>query len=287
MSTALLFLYCHAGAGRSGQPARSRHIIDEVKALVANGYREVVLTGVNIGYYADRSATPPVTSLAGLCRRILDQTDLYRLRLSSVEPQSVSGTLVQTYAALAPRICRHFHLPLQSGSDRILRMMRRPYSAARYLETVTALKEAVPGTIVGADVIVGFPGETPDDFSQTERVCRSGLIDYLHVFSYSDRPGTDAAQLPGKINPGVIKERNTLLRDVSKRLRFESHRRHVGVTLEVIAEHKRTSEGWYWGISDNYLRVKLPGTRPWGKEIVKFKPVEAFEDHLAGDVVTL
>jgi threonylcarbamoyladenosine tRNA methylthiotransferase MtaB len=263
----------------------AREIIEEINALVANGYQEVVLTGVNIGYYSDRSTDPPVKNLAELCRMILSETDLHRLRLSSIEPQSVDHNIIDVYANSNGRICRHFHLPLQSASSRILRLMRRPYDRERYVEKAEQLKHAVPDTIIGADVIVGFPGETEEDFDQTYRLCESGVVDYLHVFSYSDRPGTAACEMPGKISPQTIKERNTLLTRISNDLRFASHRSHVEKTLEVISEHKRTPDGFYWGISDNYLRVKLPAGVGGGKEIVKVKITAAHPDYLEGEVI--
>ncbi|MFQ6008627.1 MAG: tRNA (N(6)-L-threonylcarbamoyladenosine(37)-C(2))-methylthiotransferase MtaB [Candidatus Zixiibacteriota bacterium] len=264
----------------------AQEIIDEIKALVAHDYKEVVLTGVNIGYYSDRSVKPPVTNLAELCQMILDETDLYRLRLSSLEPQSVDKSIVKTFAESKGRICRHFHLPLQSASPKILRQMHRPYDCKLYVESVTKLKEAVPDTIIGADVIVGFPGETDEDFDSTCRLCESGPLDYLHVFSYSDRPGTMACELSDKVNHGVIRERNRILTRISNELRFNSHRRQLGKTLEFISEHKQTDEGYFWGISDNYLRVKLPGWAGGSKEIVKVKITSAHEDHMEGEIIT-
>ncbi len=261
-------------------------IIDEINNLVKNGYNEIVLTGVNMGYYKDESTKPPVKSLSELCNLIMDETNLYRLRLSSIEPQTATDELIEAFASSNGRICRHFHLPLQSGSPPILKLMRRPYDLETYLKKVAALKDAAPNTTVGADVIVGFPGETQEDFDQTRLLCESGVIDYLHVFSYSDRTGTAAAEMNGKLNPNVIKERNTILTRISNELRFKSHQRQIGKTLEFIAEHKRTTEGFYWGISDNYLRVKLPGEINGGKEIVRIKITAAHKDHMEGDVVT-
>lgn len=262
-----------------------RDIIDEINTLVAHGYREVVLTGVNMGYYKDHAVKPQVKNLAALCRMIMAETDLYRLRLSSIEPQTVSDELVEVFADSNGRICRHFHLPLQSGSSRILKLMHRPYEPEAYVKRVSTLKEAALNTIIGADVIVGFPGETDEDFNQTQRLCESGLIDYLHVFSYSDRPGTTANEMKDKVNPNVIKERNLILSRISNQLRWQSHRRQIGKTLEFIAEHNRTAEGFYWGISDNYLRVKLPDWIDGDKGIVKVKITAAQEDCMEGDVV--
>ncbi len=257
-------------------------IIEEINVLVEHGFNEVVLTGVNMGYYKDPNPGSSVKSLAGLCRLILSETDIARIRLSSIEPQAVTDELIDVFAASKGRICRHFHLPLQSGSQPVLKRMRRPYTPEKFLERASKLKEAVENTIIGADVIVGFPGETDEDFERSIEVCRSGAIDYLHVFSYSDRPGTEAAEMPDKINPNVIKERNVVLTRISNELRFRSHQRQIGKTLEFIAEHKQAPEGFYWGISDNYLRVKLPLEVGNGKEIVKVKITAAFPEHMEG-----
>ncbi len=260
-------------------------LIDEINSLVSHGYNELVLTGVNMGYYHDKLREPKIRNLAGLCRMIMRETDLYRMRLSSIEPQAVKDELVDVFAESNGRICRHFHMPLQSASSDILRKMRRPYNQAIYIKRVSDVKAAVSNTIIGADVIVGFPGETEDDFEQTKRLCESGLLDYLHVFSYSDRPGTDAANLPDKINPEVIRERNSILTRISNQMRTASHDRQIGETLEVISEHKSNADGSHFAISDNYLRVKLPPEVESGRGIVRVKVDNANEEYLSGAVV--
>ena len=259
-------------------------IVAEVNHLVSQGYRELVLTGVNMGYYHDKGREPKVKNLADLCRMIMAETDLGRMRLSSIEPQAVKEEMVQVYADSKGRICRHFHLPLQSASSEILRKMRRPYNQAIYVKRVEDLKAAVPGTTVGADVIVGFPGEAEEHFAQTRRLCESGLVDYLHVFSYSDRPGTTAAGLPDKVNPEVIRNRQKLLSEVSYELTRRNLERQVGQALEVIAEHKGEPDGSHFAVSDNYLKVKLPSAQYRGREIVPVLVTRAREDFLEGEV---
>ncbi|MFH2048081.1 MAG: tRNA (N(6)-L-threonylcarbamoyladenosine(37)-C(2))-methylthiotransferase MtaB [bacterium] len=259
-------------------------IIDEVKSLVSFGYNEVVLTGVNLGYYKDK--TQGVKNLAGLCKLIMEKTDLYRVRLSSVEPQIVDNDLIQLFAGSDGRICRHFHLPLQSGSDKILRMMRRPYKSETFFKKAEAVKEVDPHTVVGADVIVGFPGETEDDFTQTCQVCESGLVDYLHVFSYSDRTGTKASQMEGKVDSVEIKNRSQILNDLSDRLIRSSLKKQIGETLEVISEQKSDKAGSHFAVSDNYLKVKLPVSLETGKAIVKVKIEKADDDYLTGEIIS-
>jgi threonylcarbamoyladenosine tRNA methylthiotransferase MtaB len=260
-------------------------IVAEVRSLVANGYNEIVLTGVHLGHYKNRVVEPHMKNLAALCRTILQETPLPRLRLSSIEPQTVRDDLVDLYRESDGRICRHMHIPLQSGSSRILKLMQRPYDQNTYIKRVTAIKEACANTIVGGDVIVGFPGETDADFDQTRRLAESGLIDYLHVFSYSDRPGTSASTMSSKVAPEVIKERNAILTEISERLRAAACRRQVGQTLGVIAEHKRNPDESFWGVSDNFIKVRLPGWVAGGKQIVQVKIRAASDEFVEGDVI--
>ena len=269
----------------SNRPAAE--IIDEINTLVSQGYREVVLTGINMGYYHDKQREPKIRNLAGLCRMIMENTDLPRMRLSSIEPQAVRDDLIEVYADSGGRICRHFHMPLQSAASEILRKMRRPYNQAIYIKRVSDIKAAVPGTTIGADVIVGFPGETDEHFDQTRRLCESGLVDYLHVFSYSDRPGTDAAGINPKVNPEIIRNRNKALTEVSYRLHQENLRRQRGQLLGVIAEHKGAEDGSHFAVSDNYLKVKLPAGDYMGREIVSVRVTGIRDDYLEGIRVTV
>jgi len=269
-------------------PLRNRpatEIIEEVRSLMAMGFEEVVLTGVNIGHYKNRKVEPQVKNLAHLCRMILSETELPRLRLSSIEPQTVRDDLLQVCADSGGRICRHMHLPLQSGSSRVLRLMRRPYNRDIYMKRVADARAVQLNTIVGADVIVGFPGETDEDFQQTKEVAESGLLDYLHVFSYSDRAGTQASEAGDKVKPDVIKERNTILTEISNRLREESHKRQTGETLGVISEHARPGRDELFGISDNYIRVRLPFDFDGGRRICRVKVTSATSEYVAGKIL--
>ncbi len=263
----------------------AQDILDEINSLVANGYNEVVLTGVHLGHYKNRLVEPQAKNLAALCRMIMEKTSLPRLRLSSLEPQTVRDDLVRIYAESAGRICRHMHMPLQSGSSRILKLMQRPYDQRAYIQRVTDIKAAQPNTIVGADVIVGFPGETDADFRHTRALAESGIIDYLHVFSYSDRPGTPASSMPDKIPPEIIKERNAILSAISDELRTQACRRQMGETLEVIAEHKRNPDESFWSVADNYIKVRLPGWVEGGKQLVRVRISRASDDFVEGDLL--
>jgi len=258
-------------------------IIDEINLFVEHGYNEVVLTGVHMGHY--RWPERHIDSFADLCRTILSDTDLYRLRLSSIEPQTIHDDMIELYANSNGRICRNWHVPLQSGSSRVLRKMARPYDRETYMSKVAALKDAVSNTIIGADVIVGFPGETEEDFAQSCELAESGLVDYLHVFSYSDRPGTPASKMTHKVSPQIIKDRVAQLSESSSRIRLASYRRQIGQVLEVISEHSPTDDGDYWAISDNYVRTRIPGTREYGKSIVRVRVTSAREEFVEGEVL--
>ncbi|MBU8934910.1 MAG: tRNA (N(6)-L-threonylcarbamoyladenosine(37)-C(2))-methylthiotransferase MtaB [candidate division Zixibacteria bacterium] len=260
-------------------------IVDEIGGVAGQGFREIVLTGVNIGYYRDRNRKPMVGDLASLCRLIIDHSDSVRLRLSSIEPQAVTDDLLTLLANSDGRMCRHLHLPLQSGSDRILKLMRRPYNEAKFIDRVSAIRQASPSTLIGADVIVGFPGETEEDFDRTRNLCESGMIDYLHVFSYSDRPGTVAVELPDKVKPETIRNRSLVLSEISDRNLARARQRHTGRILEVISEHKAGGDGNHFAVSDNYLRVKLPPGVETGRELVRVKIRDVREDYLECDLI--
>jgi len=261
-------------------------LIREVNVLYERGFREVVLTGIHLGHYRNRRSEPQARNLAHLCRMILEETDIPRIRISSIEPQTIRDELLQLLADSAGRVCPHMHLPLQSGSSRILRLMRRPYDQNVYLDRVKSVKEVQPHGMIGADVIVGFPGETDDDFEKTRRVVESGYLDYLHVFSYSDRKGTTASEIKEKVNPETIKERSSILTEISKRLRAKAHQRQVGRVLSVISENSGHENSDSYGIAGNYVRVKIPRQYAGGREILDIRVTEAHDDHVDGDLVT-
>ncbi len=272
--------YCiipHVRGKLTNRPAPE--IIDEINLLSNNGYHEVVLTGVHIGRYR----RDKIKSITELIRCILDNTDISRLRLSSIEPQEVNTELIAVMKEAGQRICRYLHVPLQSGSDRLLKIMRRPYSAANYLNNLRKAREGIDGIVIGADIIVGFPGETENDFNESVKVAQSGFIDYLHVFSYSDRPGTESSKMPDKINSEVIKGRNKILRDISDINYRSALKKEVGQTVYAISEFGTDKNGkHYWGITDNYLKIILPDQMGGGREILKLKATAIEDKHLIG-----
>lgn len=258
----------------------SDDIIDDVRRLIDDGYHEVVLTAVHIGKYNYDGL-----NLAGLVDKILGETDLSRLRLSSLEPNELDDRLLG-FVSGNRRVCRHLHLPLQSGSNRILEMMRRPYRREDYLAIAEKVKKANPDLTIGCDLIVGFPGESDDDFNDSLAILKSGFVDYAHVFSYSDRPGMAASELPDKIKPGIIKERNRMARKIGESNRLRQMKSQIGKVLGVISEHSPNSNGCYHGVSDNYLKVYLPKESGGHRKIIEFKPTALVGDHLEGEVVS-
>ena len=241
------------GPNLSQQP---QAILGEIRRLHAAGFPEVVLTGVHLGTYGrDQS---PATSLAELCRRIADLPEAPRIRLSSLDPHEVKADLIRLLAE-SPRFCRHLHLPLQSGDERILRHMRRGHTAAQFRDLVERLAAEVPGIAVSGDVIVGFPGEDDRAFQNTCELLESVPIAGIHVFSYSRRPGTDAAGYPDQVPRAVKAVRSRILRALVTRKARAFRRRFLGETLELVVLDRGGPDGLLEGLSDNYLRVWFPG----------------------------
>jgi threonylcarbamoyladenosine tRNA methylthiotransferase MtaB len=237
------------GRSRSAKPDE---VVQQVRGLAAR-YREVVLSGVNLGRWG-REAGPGIR-LAGLLRRLLAETGIERIRLSSVEPMDLSDDLLELMAS-SPRVARHVHAPLQSGSDAVLRRMRRWYRARHYAGRILKARQWMPEAAIGADVMVGFPGETDQEFDETRRLIESLPFTYLHVFTYSERPGTPAAAMPGRVPIPVRKRRNRVLRELAAAKNLDFRRRMIGRTLSVV-----TLEQAGVALSDNYLKVELAAPR--------------------------
>jgi len=233
-------------------------VIDEVRGLVAAGAREIVLSGINLGSYG-RDLSPRA-ALGDVVRRILDETDLEQLRFSSIEPQDVTEDFVALVAS-SPRIAPHFHVPLQSGADRILRAMHRWYRAAHYAERVQLIRRLLPGAAIGADVIVGFPGESDAEFHATTQFIAGLPFTYLHVFSFSERPGTTAANLDARVPAQLIRERARALCALGEQKSSEFRASQAGRTLRALTL-ARGGEDWTEALTGNYLKVRIRGRQP-------------------------
>ncbi len=221
-------------------------VLVEVKQRVADGDKEVVLTGTEIGAYNHQGV-----GLIGLLKRILAETEIARLRLSSLQPQEVTPELLGLWDD--ERLCRHFHLSLQSGSDSVLERMGRRYSAADYRRAVELIREAVPEAAITTDVIVGFPGESDAEFEESYNFTKQMRFARIHVFPYSPRPGTKAATMPGKVEDRVKQERSRRMRALGRAGVRNFKREFLGKTVMVLWE-KETCGVWS-GLTDNYIRV--------------------------------
>ncbi len=255
------------GKSRSLPP---HQVIEEIQRLSGAGYREVVLSGINLGTYG-RDLSPRV-EFPDLLREILDQTSVERLRISSIEPLDVTQDLVALFAS-SERIAQHFHMPLQSGSDRILAAMHRWYRAEHYARRVELIREHLPQAAIGADVIAGFPGETEADHAATLAFIERLPFTYLHVFSFSKRPGTRAATLPNEVPAAVTKCRARELRALGEKKSAAFYRAQSGQSLSVLTLRHTSGENsadWTPAISSNYVHVRVPGEWPPNQMISVF-----------------
>jgi threonylcarbamoyladenosine tRNA methylthiotransferase MtaB len=241
--------------GRS-RSAPAEQVVRQVRGL-AERYREIVLSGINLGRWGREPGS--TTRLAGLIRLLLAETGVERLRLSSVEPMDFSDDLLNLMAR-SPRIAKHVHAPLQSGSDRVLRRMHRKYRPRHYADRVWMARSLMPDAAIGADVMVGFPGETDSDFEDSRGFIESLPFTYLHVFTYSERPGTPAAEDRDSVPMPVRKQRNQVLRELAAAKNREFRERMVGRTLSAVTLHD-TLQVTRTALTDNYLKVELAGHR--------------------------
>ncbi len=241
--------------GRS-RSLETENLINEVRELEQRGYREIVLSGINLGSYG-RDLNPRTTFL-GLIERLLDETVAVRFRISSIEPMDVSPRLIRLVAT-EPRLARHFHVPLQSGSDRILRLMNRRYWTTQYAERLLAIREQIPDAGIGADVMVGFPGETSQDHAASVAFIESLPLTYVHVFPFSARPDTPAAASPQQVNGRVARERGREIRTLVARKKHAFLLAQTGYTLSAVTLSEFEAGGRV-ALSSNYLKIILPGT---------------------------
>ena len=249
------------GKSRSLPPETVLH---EIRRLSESGFREIVLSGINLGTYG-RDLSPRV-EFESLLRRILDETSVERLRISSIEPLDVTQDLIDLFAS-TDRIAQHFHMPLQSASNRILAAMHRWYRAEHYARRVELIRERLPHAAIGADVITGFPGETEEDHAATMAFIESLPFTYLHVFSFSKRPGTKAAALSNEVPGHIIKRRARELRALAEKKSTAFRQSQIGRTLRVLTLRRDDSavglpEDTTPALSSNYLKLRLRGIFP-------------------------
>ena len=249
--------YCIVPSVRG--PARSvppEGVLNEIQSLTDFGFREIVLTGINLGAYGRRIKGH--MRLADLLRRIAVLPGIGRIRLSSIEPVFFDNEIVRL-AAENPFLAHHFHIPLQSGSDRILSLMRRPYTAARFRELAEFIHGELPDAGLGTDVITGFPGETDQDFEETRRFIVETPFSYLHVFPFSPREGTEAFSLAGRIPSHVVKARTAEIINLGRAKNLEFRQRFLGRTISAITLSKEEAEGESVVLTHNFIHARVPG----------------------------
>jgi threonylcarbamoyladenosine tRNA methylthiotransferase MtaB len=260
------------GPGRSVVP---RLVLEQVRHLVKEGFREIVFTGIHIGTYGMHLR--PRHPLDRLLSEVLQIPGLERLRISSIEPMELSRRIIEL-AAGSGKIAPHFHICLQSGSNRLLRMMRRPYSTAKFASIMELIRKRLPEAGIGTDLIVGFPGETEQDHCETVRFVEEMPFTYFHVFPYSDRPGTAASQMPEKVERADQKRRGKELRSLSNRKNQAFRRSFLGRELAVLTLTEE-KEGHRVALSGNYIRALVDASLP-ANEIIQARARAESGEHL-------
>jgi len=261
--------YCIVPRARG--PSRSQppqQVVQQIKKLVCAGYQEIVLTGIHIGVYG-RDLVPE-TSLASLLRQIIQIEGLGRIRLSSIEPTEFSPALIEVLQS--EKICPHLHIPLQSAHDQILEAMNRHYTGAQYQELVQHLTETIADLAIGADVMVGFPGETQQMFEHTYKFILDLPIAYLHVFRYSARPHTPAAHFESQVPEEVKRKRSRLLRLLSQQKSLQFRHRFLGRCLpSLILRQEGKQNGWLTALTHNYIKVLVPYHKQYINKLVSVR----------------
>jgi threonylcarbamoyladenosine tRNA methylthiotransferase MtaB len=257
-------------------------VLDQARLLVEAGHLEVVLTGVDLGHYG--ADLLPRTTLAALLRSLVELPGLRRLRLSSLLPAYFTPELIEIVTA-SPVVAPHFHIPLQSGSARVLRLMRRPYDPRMYRALVERLAAARPGLGLGTDLIAGFPGETDRDFAETMACVQELPFSYLHVFPYSPRKGTEATRLPGRLDSRTITRRSRALRDAGRAKSDEFRRRLVGSVEDVLVlESRDRTTGGLVGLTGSYVEVVFAGPERLMRTLARVRVTDVRGDRAVGEL---
>jgi len=270
--------YCIVPRARGSERSRdANEIVEEIKGLRDKGFKEAVLTGVHIGKYSQDGM-----NLTALLKKILAETQVERVRLSSIEPKELDGELIELLSQ-EKMLCRHLHLPLQAGSNEILKRMKRNYTVEEYRDLIQEVFDRIEGVTLGADVMVGFPGESEKDFEKTCKFVLSSPLSYLHVFSYSDRKGTLASEMKDKLTPQVIHKRSEILHQIGKE-KWEKHlETFAGEEMEILVESNRDkNSGRLIGLTDSYIRVLVEGDVELKNKILQVKVVKREGKFLIG-----
>jgi threonylcarbamoyladenosine tRNA methylthiotransferase MtaB len=276
--------YCITTLARGASRSRPiKDVLQDFQSALEGGCQEIVLTGVHLGSWGYDFGEP--SSLQQLVRAILSDTATPRLRLSSLEPWDVTPNFFELWRD--PRLCRHLHLPLQSGCAATLQRMGRKISPKAYAALISEARKAIPGVAITTDVITGFPGETEAEFSESSEFVRAMSFTNGHVFSFSPRPGTAAIHLPDKIPSNVARQRNARMRQIFQHSANEYRQKHAGQNLHVLWEKAIPTDDDRWqlsGLSDNYLRVRTISTSPCHNKIMDVHITRVEQDGLAGEI---
>ena len=261
-------------------PARSREfsdLVEEAKTLVNHGFKEIVLTGVNIGTYRYRDKT-----FLDVLRALEKIDGLQRIRISSIEPTTVTRELID-YIADSQKVCHHLHIPLQSADDRILESMRRKHSFKDFENIVHYAVKKMPDVGLGTDIMVGYPVEDDQAFVNTKKRVADLPLAYFHVFTYSDRKGTASFKMKPKVRPDIKKLRTRIMIEMGKRKKFAFYQKFLGRTVNVLFE--QPYDGYWEGWSDNYMRIKVPSEKNLKNGILPVKLLSVEDDKIIGELL--
>ncbi len=255
-------------------------VLSEAEKLIANGAKEIVLTGINLGAYGrDQGSSNQDQNLSQVITKLAKLEGLERLRLSSIEPMFITDELIKTLASTL-KVCRHLHIPLQSGDDLVLKKMNRTYSSKDFLTLIQKLRSAMPKIAISTDIIAGFPGEDDEAFENTCELIEKVGFSRLHVFRYSKRKNTPASQFDGHLAPWIINQRSRKLRYLKTKQMRCYHKQFLGQILPVLVEQKGE------GLTDNYLRVMFTGDESLVGKLVPVKIKELRGEELLGELAS-
>lgn len=265
-------------------PIRSRYpedVMNEVKKLAGSGFKEVVLTGIHVASYGKDLKT---TSLIDIIRKVHEVDGIERIRLGSIEPTTITHEFVDMAKSL-DKLCPHYHISLQSGCDETLKRMNRKYNSDEYRKVASLLRNNIEDVALTTDVMVGFPGETDEEFAQTYRFLEEITFAQMHIFKYSQRKGTPAALYDGQVSSQKKEERSNLLLELSKKNTIDFNRRHIGRSVKVLFEQEvKDRPGFIEGLTGNYIKVVCPGNTGQKGEILSCKLVREEEGFIIGEI---
>jgi threonylcarbamoyladenosine tRNA methylthiotransferase MtaB len=281
--------YCIVPYARGNIRSRNRdNILDEAKRLVQAGYKEIVLTGINTALYGAESDNAAGQGLEQIVAELNQLPGDFRIRLSSLEPTVIDVCIVQKLLQYK-KLCPHFHLSLQSGSDAVLKDMKRNYTSREYLDIIRILKQHDPGFAVTTDIIVGFPGETENDFMETCKLVETAGFSKVHVFKYSKRTGTIAAEMENQVNPGDKNRRSKILLKTESEIGKQFLINQIGTSRTLLIEEFNSDNGLLSGYTENYIRVFVPNSRQRQEELInsflEVRLIGLFQDGMLGEAV--